>query len=40
MIVITPEAKDHLWSALTSLASAPAAERTLTGDPTNSHSAA
>jgi type IV secretion/conjugal transfer VirB4 family ATPase len=30
-IVITPEAKDHLWSALTSLASAPIAERTLTG---------
>jgi type IV secretion/conjugal transfer VirB4 family ATPase len=30
-IVITPEAKDHLWSALTSLASAPVAERTLTG---------
>src|SRR5216684_3154528 len=30
-IVVTPEAKDHLWSALTSLASAPAAERTLTG---------
>jgi type IV secretion system protein TrbE len=30
-IVITPEAKDHLWSALTSLASAPPAERTLTG---------
>jgi len=30
-IVITPEAKDHLWSALTSLASAPLAERTLTG---------
>ena len=30
-IVITPEAKDHLWSALTSLASAPQAERTLTG---------
>jgi len=29
-IVITPEAKDHLWSALTSLASAPRAERTLT----------
>jgi len=26
-----PEAKDHLWSALTSLASAPPAERTLTG---------
>jgi type IV secretion/conjugal transfer VirB4 family ATPase len=30
-IVVTPEAKDHLWSALTSLASAPVAERTLTG---------
>ena len=30
-IVITPEAKDHLWSALTSLASAPVLERTLTG---------
>jgi type IV secretion/conjugal transfer VirB4 family ATPase len=30
-IVITPDAKDHLWSALTSLASAPSAERTLTG---------
>jgi len=30
-IVITPEAKDHLWSALTSLASAPPGERTLTG---------
>jgi type IV secretion system protein VirB4 len=30
-IVITPEAKDHVWSALTSLASAPRAERTLTG---------
>src|SRR5271169_385655 len=30
-IVITPEAKDHLWSALISLASAPTAERTLTG---------
>src|SRR6266550_4930600 len=30
-IVVTPEAKDHLWSALTSLASAPSAERTLTG---------
>ena len=30
-IAITPEAKDHLWSALTSLASAPVAERTLTG---------
>src|SRR6202047_2183793 len=30
-IVVTPDAKDHLWSALTSLASAPVAERTLTG---------
>ncbi|MDU1669330.1 MAG: conjugal transfer protein TrbE, partial [Bradyrhizobium sp.] len=30
-IVVTPEAKEHLWSALTSLASAPPAERTLTG---------
>ncbi len=30
-IVMTPEAKDHLWSALTSLASAPVSERTLTG---------
>ncbi|WP_257169676.1 conjugal transfer protein TrbE [Bradyrhizobium sp. SRS-191] len=30
-IVVTPEAKEHLWSALTSLASAPLAERTLTG---------
>ena len=28
---VTPEAKEHLWSALTSLASAPTAERTLTG---------
>jgi len=28
---VTPEAKDHLWSALTSLASAPVGERTLTG---------
>ena len=28
---ITPELKEHLWSALTSLASAPAQERTLTG---------
>ena len=28
---ITPEVKEHLWSALTSLASAPVAERTLTG---------
>ena len=30
-IAVTPEAKEHLWSALTSLASAPVAERTLTG---------
>lgn len=30
-IEITPEVKDHLWSALTSLASAPMQERTLTG---------
>ncbi|MDP9086831.1 MAG: conjugal transfer protein TrbE, partial [Pseudomonadota bacterium] len=30
-IVVTPEAKDHLWSALSSLASAPVSERTLTG---------
>ncbi|MGY2805594.1 conjugal transfer protein TrbE [Bradyrhizobium sp. USDA 4506] len=30
-IEITPEVKDHLWSALTSLASAPIQERTLTG---------
>ena len=30
-IDVTPEAKDHLWSALSSLASAPADERTLTG---------
>jgi len=30
-IEVTPEAKDHLWSALTSLASAPIQERTLTG---------
>jgi type IV secretion/conjugal transfer VirB4 family ATPase len=30
-IVVTPEAKDHLWSALTSLTSAPVGERTLTG---------
>jgi type IV secretion system protein VirB4 len=28
---VTPEAKEHLWSALTSLASAPVGERTLTG---------
>ncbi len=30
-MVIDPAAKEHLWSALTSLASAPLAERTLTG---------
>src|SRR5829696_6687836 len=30
-IDITPEAKEHLWSALSSLASAPVGERTLTG---------
>src|SRR4030081_1053461 len=29
-ISVTPEAKDHLWSALSSLASAPISERTLT----------
>jgi type IV secretion system protein TrbE len=30
-IVVTPEVKDMVWSALTSLASAPPAERTMTG---------
>ncbi|WP_409190601.1 conjugal transfer protein TrbE [Bradyrhizobium sp. RDM4] len=30
-IEVTPETKDHIWSALTSLASAPVRERTLTG---------
>jgi type IV secretion system protein TrbE len=30
-VAIAPEAKEHLWSALTSLASAPVGERTLTG---------
>lgn len=30
-LTIIPELKEHLWSALTSLASAPAQERTLTG---------
>jgi type IV secretion system protein VirB4 len=30
-ISVTPDAKDHLWSALTSLSSAPIEERTLTG---------
>src|SRR5271165_5844236 len=30
-VAITPELKEHLWSALTSLASAPISERTITG---------
>jgi len=30
-VTVTPDLKDHLWSALTSLASAPVAERTITG---------
>jgi type IV secretion/conjugal transfer VirB4 family ATPase len=30
-LIVTPELKEHLWSALTSLASAPIQERTLTG---------
>lgn len=30
-ITITPEAKEHIWTALTSLASAPVGERTVTG---------
>ncbi|MCQ9156987.1 conjugal transfer protein TrbE [Acidomonas methanolica] len=30
-VTVAPDLKDHLWSALTSLASAPVAERTLTG---------
>ncbi|MHA7772219.1 conjugal transfer protein TrbE [Roseibium sp. M-1] len=30
-VEITPEVKEHLWTALTSLASAPIAERTITG---------
>jgi len=30
-VAVTPEAKEHIWSALSSLASAPVAERTLTG---------
>ncbi len=30
-VVATPEVKEHLWSALTSLSSAPVGERTLTG---------
>ncbi|WP_082992794.1 conjugal transfer protein TrbE [Erythrobacter sp. QSSC1-22B] len=30
-VTVTPEVKDHLWSSLSSLASAPVGERTLTG---------
>ena len=30
-VTVTPDVKDHLWSALSSLASAPVGERTLTG---------
>ena len=30
-VVVDPQAKEHIWSALTSLASAPLSERTLTG---------
>lgn len=30
-VTVTPEVKEHLWTALTSLASAPITERTLTG---------
>jgi type IV secretion/conjugal transfer VirB4 family ATPase len=30
-LTVTPELKEHLWSALTSLASAPTSERTITG---------
>ena len=30
-LTVTPDAKEHLWTALTSLASAPSGERTLTG---------
>jgi type IV secretion system protein TrbE len=30
-LTVTPESKEHLWTALTSLASAPSGERTLTG---------
>jgi type IV secretion/conjugal transfer VirB4 family ATPase len=30
-VIVSPEAKEHVWTALTSLASAPVAERTLTG---------
>jgi type IV secretion system protein VirB4 len=30
-VTIDPTAKEHIWTALNSLASAPVAERTLTG---------
>jgi type IV secretion system protein VirB4 len=30
-VIVTPEAKEHIWSALGSLASAPLGERTMTG---------
>ncbi|SOB87137.1 type IV secretion system protein VirB4 [Sphingomonas guangdongensis] len=30
-VMLSPDTKEHIWSALTSLASAPTAERTLTG---------
>ena len=30
-VAITPEVKEHIWTALTSLASAPVSERTITG---------
>ena len=30
-VTVTPELKEHLWSALSSLASAPVTERTITG---------
>ena len=30
-VTVTPDAKEHLWSSLSSLASAPVSERTLTG---------
>src|SRR5207237_7985585 len=30
-VSVTPDTKEHIWSAITSLASAPASERTLTG---------
>jgi type IV secretory pathway VirB4 component len=31
IVAVTPELKEHLWTALTSLASAPVQERTMTG---------